>query len=167
MAAAWRMDARRVSGFILMGLGVVVGLVGVVSALASLGRAEGAWLVSLGIARVLLALLLPLVLVRIGHRLAFPRRNEPPAPRVRPVPPVPEPALEDLAALPMPVLACPDCGFLGVRTPQMRDGLWPGGGELGDRKVCGRCGYQGLVPTFDSPASYGAFVRGLQTGDAA
>jgi hypothetical protein len=44
--------------------------------------------------------------------------------------------------------------------PQIADGLWPGGGELSDRRVGTRCGYQGLAIRFRS-GDYREFVAQL------
>lgn len=69
-----------------------------------------------------------------------------------------------LADVPEPVTACPDCGFLGIRMLGIRDGVWPGGGEIGDKMTCPRCGYQGLALRFDTRADYGEFLRDLHAG---
>lgn len=82
----------------------------------------------------------------------------PRADRRPPIPPVDDATLADV---PEPVTACPECAFLGVRMPEIRDGLWPGGGELGSRVVCPRCGYQGLAVRFETREDYGAFLREL------
>lgn len=81
-------------------------------------------------------------------------------PRVVPQGPVPPPAGEDLAALREPVTACPDCGFVGLRMPGIRDGAWPGGGEL-VKMVCPRCGYQGMPVEFATREEYARFLREL------
>lgn len=86
-----------------------------------------------------------------------------PTPRRDVRPPIPPVDDEAIAAIPEPVTACPDCAFLGVRMPGIRDGLWPGGGELGDRIVCPRCGYQGLAVRFEKREDYGQFLRDLAT----
>ena len=66
-----------------------------------------------------------------------------------------------LAEVDGPFTACPECAFLGVRFPGIRDGLWPGGGETGGRFVCPRCGFQGIPIEFESGDAYAAFVRSL------
>lgn len=88
-----------------------------------------------------------------------------PAPRVRPVAPMPPVQDADLADLPEPVKACPDCGFLGIRPPGVQDGVWPGGGEL-VFQVCPRCGYRGLPLEFPKRADYGDYLRQLAQTDA-
>jgi hypothetical protein len=70
-------------------------------------------------------------------------------------------AVELLAQLDGPVSACPRCGYLGVRAPGVRDGLWPGGGETGARFVCPRCQYQGIPIEFDNGDDYAQWVREL------
>ncbi|HEX2021797.1 MAG TPA: hypothetical protein VHH36_03740 [Candidatus Thermoplasmatota archaeon] len=165
------MDVRRVSGFVVMALGIF-GIVAVGATLldraAGLGASPGGvkWpqaLQLLGFA--VFGLGVPLAFVLIGRRLAFPsvRKETTAPPRARP-PPMPVPAPEDVADLPKPVTACPDCGFLGIRMPQVADGLWPGGGELGDRKVCPRCGWQGLAVSFQTGEAYRAFLQDLAAG---
>lgn len=101
--------------------------------------------------------------VRARRRRLHPEREEPARARPRPAP---MPAVPDaeLADLPQPVSACPDCGYLGIRMPAIGDGLWPGGGELGDRMVCPRCQWQGLPVRFDRREDYGAFLRDLSEG---
>lgn len=76
-------------------------------------------------------------------------------------PPVAPVSEEAIAALPEPVTACPDCAYIGIRTPELRDGVVPGGGEIGDKIVCPRCGYQGLAVRFDKREDYGEFLRDL------
>lgn len=100
------------------------------------------------------------VFLLVGWRMAR-QRPDIELLRARPVPPVEVPDAADVSDLPAPISACPDCGFLGIRMPQIEDALWPGGGELGDRKVCPRCGFQGLAVSFDSGDEYATFVRGL------
>lgn len=100
--------------------------------------------------------------VRIARRLLRPEPLDmdatPRADRRPPVPPVDDAAL---GAVPEPVTACPDCGFLGIRMLGISDGVWPGGGEIGDKMTCPRCGYQGLAMRFERREEYGAFLREL------
>ena len=70
-------------------------------------------------------------------------------------------AEEDLAAVPEPVVACPHCGYLGIRAPTMGDGGVPGVSELLDKRVCRRCGYQGLPVEFATREDYRGFLRDL------
>lgn len=109
---------------------------------------------------VFVPLLLFTAVTVVGWRLAFPPPFAP-VPRARPVGPVPVPSEDAVRGLRMPVTACPDCGYLGLRMPQRGDGLWPGGGELGERRVCPRCGYQGIAVSFGTGEDYRAFVAGL------
>ncbi len=80
----------------------------------------------------------------------------PPQP-VRPV------GTSDIAAIPEPVSACPDCGFLGIRPPGIQDGVAIGGGEL-IFQVCPRCGYRGVPVEFARREDYAAFVGELSNG---
>lgn len=82
------------------------------------------------------------------------------AERARPVPVQPADA-DDLGDVPLPVHACPSCGFLGIRPPGVQDGVWPGGGEL-IFQVCPRCAYRGMPIEFHSREAYGRFLRELQ-----
>lgn len=79
--------------------------------------------------------------------------------RVQP-PPVPVPSEEDLRDVPEPVSACPDCGFLGIRSPGVQDGVWPGGGEL-VFQVCPRCQFRGQPVVFRRREDYNRFVAEL------
>ena len=102
-----------------------------------------------------------LAFILIGRRLVRPPTSDlaPVVPRgVTPVPVVPE---SEASALRVPIEACPDCGFLGIRMPTIHDGLWPGGGETGARMVCPRCDWQGLPVSFREAASYAEFTRDL------
>lgn len=80
--------------------------------------------------------------------------------RVAPVLPVPP---EDLAAVPEPVTACPQCGFLGIRMITVHEGGWAEGGEL-TASACRRCGYTGQPVVFRRRAEYAQFVRELNEG---
>ena len=59
-----------------------------------------------------------------------------------------------------PVQACMRCGSLDLATPAIRDGVWPGGGEL-QFLVCRRCNTRAPPLTFDRAEDYAAFVREL------
>lgn len=83
-------------------------------------------------------------------------------PRVPPRP-VPHVGGADISTLPEPVTACPDCGFLGIRSPGIQDGVWPGGGEL-VAVLCPRCDYRGLPLLFPRREDYAEYVDGLQHG---
>ena len=75
-----------------------------------------------------------------------------------PVPNVDEPAL---SALPLPLLACPDCGALGMRALRMDEGGIPSVSELLDHQACPRCRYQGLAVEFARREDYASYVRRL------
>lgn len=92
-------------------------------------------------------------------RLARTQLDTTPRPDRRP--PVAPVDAAAIASLPEPVRACPECAYVGVRMPEIGDGLWPGGGELGDRIVCPRCGYQGIAVLFERREEYGAHLRDL------
>lgn len=77
------------------------------------------------------------------------------------VQPVEEPETEDLADLPFPLRACPECGYIGVRSPEARDGMVAGSGALISAIVCPRCKYAGLPAEFDAPEDYQDYVAGL------
>lgn len=153
------MDVRRTGGVVLFVVGSVWALffATIVVAAAIHGDLRAAL-------RTGLFALVPLAILLVGARLmrgpdVRALTAPPPARRVGVVP---LPGPDDVSGLPTPITACPDCGYLGVRMPTLEDGLWPGGGELGDRKVCPRCAYQGLVPSFPDGESYRAFVASLQ-----
>lgn len=154
---------RRVAGSILMGLFAVeaAALLVLVSMSGLMADALGILaLVGIGAAQGLTLW----AYFRIARRVMHPEHV--PAvvhPRPDRRPPVPAPAPEDLEGVPEPTTACPDCGYLGVRMPELRDGLWPGGGELGGRIVCGRCGYQGVPVSFERREEYAAFLREMGT----
>lgn len=96
---------------------------------------------------------------RLGREALPPHRPLP-----TPVAPPDEDAAIEVsvvAKLDGPVSACPECGYLGIRAPGIRDGLWPGGGETGGRFVCPRCDWQGIPVEFEDGDAYAAFVRGL------
>ena len=152
------MDLRRAAGwlFVVLGaIGIVLSLVFVVTTTRGLG-------VLLGLLALPLVAALPLALLVVGWGMTHPRAEaRSPTPRVvTPVPPVPE---SDAAALKLPIEACPDCGYLGIRMPAIHDGLWPGGGETGARMVCPRCDWQGLPASFPTTESYAEFTRDLNT----
>ena len=81
-------------------------------------------------------------------------------PHATPAPVHAPPEGEDLAYVPEPVKACPECGFLGIRPPGVQDGVWPGGGEL-ILQVCPRCDYRGLPLEFARREDYADFLRRL------
>lgn len=72
---------------------------------------------------------------------------------------------DDLAGVPEPVTACPDCGYLGIRPPGVQDGVYPGGGEL-ILQVCPRCNYRGLPLRFEQREDYADFLRTLSENRA-
>jgi len=150
------MDARRVAGYIIIALTALqLLLVG--------GLAAGAEVpVGYGLVILVAELAVLYAVYRIARRLIvrepMPVTIEPRPDRRPPVAPVP---VSELVDVPEPINACPDCGYLGVRMPELRDGLWPGGGELGSRVVCPRCGYQGLAVRFDTRGEYAAWLRDL------
>ena len=152
---------RRVAGtFILLLVGAAVMLAVAMFTMMSAPERASDWLAFAFALAVAAAILY--ALMRIGLRLlrpehvaaaleARPHRRPP----VRPVAP------EDLAGVPEPVTACPDCGFLGIRMLTLQDGVALGGGEIGDKMNCPRCGYQGLAIRFERREDYGAFLREL------
>lgn len=85
-------------------------------------------------------------------------------PPVAPLPPADEPALD---AIPEPVQACPHCGSLGLRPPRMGEGGIPGVAEVSDKRVCARCGYQGLAVEFARREDYEAFLRDVDAAGRA
>jgi hypothetical protein len=159
------MDVRRAAGFVVLAIGAVLLTLAVLSVgMGALGAlARGNLLALLGLVPfALFGIGLPFVMVVVGRRLVRvrPTEVEPPSPAV-PRDPVGPVQASDLAELKPPFTACPDCGYLGVRAPGIRDGLWPGGGETGGRFVCPRCHYQGIPVEFGSGEEYVAFVRAL------
>lgn len=149
---------RRAVGWI----SVVAGAVGLAWGVASfvlLGAQSSVWAAPLLLILYVLGSALPLAFLLVGWRLAHPRPEPPATPRdVTPVPVVPE---GEAAALRVPIDACPECGFLGIRMPTIHDGLWPGGGETGARMVCPRCDWQGLPASFATTEDYAEFTREL------
>jgi hypothetical protein len=109
----------------------------------------------------LVAIASSLVLWHARRRAAGKESLPPPRPLPAPVPPLDEGATSAAAGLAPPFTACPDCGYLGIRYPGVREGVWLGGGETGGRFVCPRCHYQGIPIEFESGAQYAAFVREL------
>lgn len=89
---------------------------------------------------------------------------DPPTPAPRPNVAVELPDADQLTAIPEPVQACPECGYLGIRAPTLRDGGVPGWSDLGDKRVCPRCGYQGLQVEFKTREDYVEFLRVLAEG---
>jgi hypothetical protein len=88
-----------------------------------------------------------------------------PAPRPatpRAIPLVPVPDAKALAALPRPLTACPDCGYVGIRPARFGEGAVAGLGDLMSMRVCGHCGYRGPPVEFDDSADYVAYVEGLR-----
>lgn len=156
------MEFRRSAGwfFVVFGaVGIVFSAIVAVTALPGLG-------ILLGIVAFPFVAALPLAMFVVGWRLTHPRApsGEPIARRrVEPVPIVPD---ADAGALPLPITACPDCGFLGIRMPTIHDGLWPGGGETGARMACPRCDWQGLPVSFRTGEAYADFVRSLHADRA-
>lgn len=105
-------------------------------------------------------LLPPVVLWLVARRIRGDEATDEVAPRDVPRP-VEAPAREDeLAHVPEPVEACPDCGFLGIRSPGVQDGVFPGGGEL-VMQVCPRCDYRGMPVRFERREDYARFLREL------
>ncbi len=76
--------------------------------------------------------------------------DETKAPMVEPMPPIDVDAAADL---PEPVIACPQCFFLGIKSASVGDGIWPGGGEL-IHQVCPRCHFRGQPLEFGTAADY-------------
>ena len=118
---------------------------------------DASWLVALGIGVVLL--------VAFGVWLARRARGDrlvrvAPSATPRAIPLVREPTPEALAALPLPVHACPDCGYLGIRPPTLSDGAFGGGGPM-TAQYCPHCGYRGPPAEFDAAADYAEYVAGL------
>lgn len=74
---------------------------------------------------------------------------------------MPAPRSADLAGMPLPILACPECGAAGMRPARVEEGGIPGASEISDRRVCGRCGHQGLALEFDDRDEYAEFLRDL------
>lgn len=120
------------------------------------------------------SLILPLVVLYLAYRRAKgrtadgePRHTPGAAPSAatsrpaRPRPrPVSMPTEEDLRDVPEPVSACPDCGFLGIRMPNVEDGVWPGGGQI-MFQVCPRCHYRGQPLVFARREDYHEFIAEL------
>ena len=79
-------------------------------------------------------------------------------------PPLPHLSDEDLAAMPLPILACPDCGHAGVRSRRLSDGGIPGVAETTDRVACPRCGFQGIPLEFISADDYRDFLEEAAAG---
>ena len=63
---------------------------------------------------------------------------------------------DDLAALPEPVRACPNCASLGIRPARGFDGV--SGGRF-DLIRCPNCGFSGPQIQFDRREEYGEFLR--------
>lgn len=151
------MDIRRSVGRVLFVVGIAFAAF---TFIAALFTARGG-LVGLALTmQLLLPAALAAAIILVGWRLSHPTHDPVEAPRVRPTP-VPAVPAGDLADIPEPVSACPDCGFLGIRMPTIGDGLWPGGGETGDRMVCPRCDWQGLPARFEKREDYGSYLREL------
>lgn len=151
---------RRLAGWLLITI-FVFQFALIVAILAATTKEPWAWALA---ALILLAEGIVLMAhIRISRRVLSPEHvpvdvaprssRQPPMPAVQPV---------DLADVPEPVTACPDCGFLGIRMPGIGDRLWPGGGETGSRIVCPRCDYQGIAVSFDTRTEYGEFLRALE-----
>lgn len=85
-----------------------------------------------------------------------------PPPEARVLPMLREPEEEALAALPMPMHACPDCGYVGIRPLDLSEGGYAGGGELLSNHVCPHCGYRGPPAEFDDAETYRQYVLGLR-----
>jgi hypothetical protein len=105
-----------------------------------------------------IAVAIALVAMRLGRPMEVDLQQPPRADRRPPVAPIAE---ADLVDVPEPVTACPDCGFLGIRMLGIQDGTIPGAAEIGDKRTCPRCGYQGLAVEFSTRSEYGAFLRDL------
>lgn len=80
--------------------------------------------------------------------------------------PVPLPTPEATAALPEPVSACPQCGFLGIRPATMNEGIYAGGGELLSVEFCPRCEYRGLPARFPRREDYVDYLRSISGDDS-
>lgn len=89
---------------------------------------------------------------------------DPPMPAPRPNVAVELPDADQLTAIPEPVQACPECGYLGIRAPTLSDGGVPGYSDMGDKRVCPRCGYQGIQVEFRTREDYVEFLRVLAEG---
>src|SRR5581483_10765993 len=86
-------------------------------------------------------------------------KPKPPAPRAIPL--VREPDAAALAALPRPIRACPDCGFVGIAPIGLAGGI-PGSGDLFSAQRCRHCGYVGPPVEFDHGEEYAAYVASLR-----
>ena len=73
-----------------------------------------------------------------------------------------KPSDGDLAAIPLPILACPDCGSPGMRPMRADEGGVPGANEISDKRVCAKCGYRGLAIEFDDRQDYADFLDDLE-----
>lgn len=76
-------------------------------------------------------------------------------------PPVPMADDVSLNALREPITACPDCGFLAIRSAGAAGGAYAGGGVLLSACRCPRCGYEGLPIRFAQRDDYARFVAEL------
>lgn len=68
------------------------------------------------------------------------------------------PTLDDLAEVPTPIDACPNCASLGMRMATHEDGAFAGGGALMLSR-CSECGFVGQPLVFREKADYLAFLR--------
>lgn len=73
----------------------------------------------------------------------------------------PPPSGTDLAAIPLPIHACPECGSAGMRPMRLGEGGVPGANEISDKLACPRCGYRGLAIEFDDRDEYAEFLADL------
>jgi len=74
------------------------------------------------------------------------------------MPPV---SVAELEGIPEPVVACADCGYLGVRAARGEEGGIPGASELMSERVCPRCGYQGIPIELPTREDYVEYLREL------
>lgn len=74
----------------------------------------------------------------------------------------PVPTKQDLAAIPLPIHACPECGSAGMRPLRTGEGGVPGANEISDKLTCPRCGYRGIAIEFDDRQEYAEFLADLE-----
>lgn len=71
------------------------------------------------------------------------------------------PTKADLAAIPLPILACPECGSPGMRPMRTGEGGVPGANDISDKLACARCGYIGIALEFEDRDEYADFLEDL------
>lgn len=76
------------------------------------------------------------------------------------------PSAAELAAIPLPIRACPQCGSPGVRPLRTGEGGVPGANEISDKLTCNACGYRGIVLEFDDREEYAMFLEDLEEDEA-